>query len=287
VPETVAGCLARAIPVLIAARVLSPRLDAEVLLAHVLRWGRAALYARPEHELTEDQLRSFDSMVHRRAAHEPVPYITGRREFFALDLAVDRRVLIPRPETELLVERVLVIASRWPESGSVHVADIGTGSGTIAVSVAVNCTRAVVLATDVSAAALEVARENASRHGVEERIHFVQCDVMEPLIGKVQVIAANLPYVPSATLRTLSRDVVEYEPELALDGGGDGLRIVERLLGQMYGHLTPQGVALLEIGAEQGQAARALAQRYIPGAQVSVLRDYAGLNRVLEVQVQA
>jgi release factor glutamine methyltransferase len=223
----VRDALAWATSILTAAGVPSPRLDAEVLLAHVLGATRAHLYAAPEQKLLPAQREAYAAVVVRRREREPVPYITGRREFYALDFAVDRRVLIPRPETELLVERALESVAH---DAPLRLADIGTGSGIVAISLAVHLPQVRVYATDASADALQVATANAARHGVADRVHLLRGELLDPLPVPVHLIVANLPYVPSDVLPTLDRDVVDYEPLAALDGGPDGLTHIRRLL---------------------------------------------------------
>ncbi len=285
-PCSVAEALAWAIPLLTSALVPSPRLDAEVLLADVLHWRRSRLYARGEQPLDPEQVRLFVSAVVRRAEHEPVPYIIGRREFFALDFRVDGRVLIPRPETELLVERVLAEAPGMAAEGvPVLIADIGTGSGIIAISIAACLPRAVVTATDISWDALCVAAHNAGLHNTKDRVHLVQGDLLGPLTQRVHVIAANLPYVPSSVLPSLARDVVAYEPMLALDGGDDGLRSIERLLRVAGRHLLPRSMIVLEIGAGQGDAVISLARRFYPNARTKLHLDYAEQERIVEIRL--
>jgi release factor glutamine methyltransferase len=268
-----------------AAGVPSPRLDVEVLLAHVLGWNRARLYARPECTLTHAQQEAFLTAVQRRTRHEPVPYIVGHREFYRLDFFVDGRVLIPRPETELLVEKALDVAMRQElGKGQSRLADVGTGSGVVAVALAVNLPRATVYATDTSSDALVVAASNAARHGVASRVHLLLGDLLEPLPERVQIIVANLPYIPAGRLPTLAPDVLEYEPLIALDGGPDGLQPARRLLAQAREWLLPEGTIVMEIGAEQGPEVVALGRQHYPQAQVDLLPDYAGLGRVVCVQ---
>lgn len=270
---------------LAAAHVLSPRLDAEVLLAHVLGWNRARLYARPEQSLNQAQQEAFLIAVRRRSRHEPVPYIVGHREFYRLDFLVDRRVLIPRPETELLVEKALDVAMRQElGKGRPLLADVGTGSGIVAISLAVNLPGAKVYAIDTSADGLVVAAANVARHGVAARVHLLQGDLLQPLPAPVHIIVANLPYVPTGRLLTLAPDVAEYEPLTALDGGPDGLQVIRRLLAQAGEWLLPRGTILMEIGAEQGPEVAALGQQHHPQAQVEVLRDHAGLDRLVCIQ---
>jgi release factor glutamine methyltransferase len=277
----VRDALAWATPILSAAGVPSPRLDAEVLLAHILDSTRARLYAEPETELQKRQRGMFVAAVERRQRREPVPYIVGHREFFGLDFAVDRRVLIPRPETELLVERALESAARWARPILV---DVGTGSGIVAISLAVHLPHATIYATDASIAPLQVAARNAARHGVVDRLPLLYGDLLDPLPEPVHVIVANLPYVPTAVLPTLDPDVADYEPLAALDGGPDGLLHIRRLLEQAGDCLLPDGEILLEIGAGQGQRVVGLASQQFPDAQVDCFHDYAGLDRIVRVR---
>ena len=269
---------------LASAGVPSPRLDCEILLAHALGWKRARLYAFPEFELPAEQCEAFVALVERRKQHEPVPYIVGQREFFGLNLLVDRRVLIPRPETELLVQHALESASRL-QSGeqALTLVDVGTGCGCVAVSLAVSLPRATVYATDVSADALEVAALNAGRHGVGSRVHVCLGNLLEPLPGPVHIIVANLPYISTGYLANLDRDVLDYEPRLALEGGEDGLQLVRALLERAGHWLLPHGVIWLEIGAYHGPQAVALAQRCFPAARIELRQDYAHLDRNLGI----
>jgi release factor glutamine methyltransferase len=195
-------------------------------------------------------------------------------------------VLIPRPETELLVERALDSAARLELGGAeLTLADVGTGSGVVAVSLAVRLPHAMVYATDVSADALEVAVRNAERHGVDHRIRFLQGNLLDPLPGSVHGIVANLPYISTGYLSTLASDVLDYEPRLALHGGEDGLQLVQGLLAQTECRLLPGGFIWLEIGAFQGQKAVALARQHFPNAQIELLQDYARLDRNVHIQV--
>jgi len=285
--STVCDALAWATAVLSAAEVPSARLDAEVLLAHVLGWTRARLYAAPEQELTDAQREAFEATVERRRGHEPVPYIVGQREFYALDFVVDRRVLIPRPETELLVEHALESAGQLQSVPGLTLVDVGTGSGIVAVSLAVHLPHAVVYATDASAEALQVAALNAARHHVSDRVRFLHGHLLGPLSQPVHIIVANLPYISTWRVTSLASSVVNYEPRLALDGGLDGLRLVDELLSQAGHWLRPGGVIWLEIGAFQGQRSLALARQYFPSAQAEVYQDYAGLDRNVRIQPTA
>ncbi|MBN2470822.1 MAG: peptide chain release factor N(5)-glutamine methyltransferase [Anaerolineae bacterium] len=262
----------------------SARLDARLLLEHVLGVGRAALVAHPERALSPEAYARFMALVNRAAQGEPVPYLTGRRAFFRHDFLVTPDVLIPRPETEHLVEAALAWAGAHSLRGAgLTLVDVGTGSGAIAVSLAAALPGAVVYALDVSPAALAVARQNAQAAGVEGAIRFGQGDLLAGLPEDVRpdLVAANLPYIPSVELAGL--DVVKYEPRLALDGGPDGLDMIRALLEQAAPRLAKEGCLLLEIGAGQGAAVAGLCAQAFPGALVRVINDYAGHDRVVEV----
>lgn len=258
----------------------SPRLDAEILLAHVLRVNRAYLLAEGLRSLTPAQLLEFRALVERRAALEPVAYIIGRKEFYGLDFYVDQRVLVPRPETELIVERALAWAKQHASS-SQTIADIGTGSGALAVALAAHLPHAHVFAVDLSADALAVADINVQRHNLAGRIRLLHGDGCSPLPQPVDLIVSNPPYT---VLAEVDENVWRWEPSLALDGGTErGFANVARLLRQMPPYLQPHGVVLVEIGAWQGTQALALAQEVFAGTRVQIHQDLAGHDRVLEV----
>ncbi len=259
-------------------------LDAHILLAHVLGCARADLIAHPERELTADQAAHYQSLIGRAADGEPLAYILGRRAWYDMDLYVTPAVLVPRPETELLLERALAFLAACADAP--RVIDVGTGSGALAVGVKKHHPRAVVHALDISAAALGAARRNAAVYA--PAVIFHQGDLLTPLIGAApfDLIMANLPYIPSETARGLP--VARHEPLIALDGGADGLALIARLLAQIAdGRMARAGgLILLEIGADQGAACSALARDHLPGAAVRVLPDYAGLDRILEIQIE-
>jgi release factor glutamine methyltransferase len=261
-------------------------LAAKMLLAHVLGSTVSELFVHPERTLTYDQATAYRALVARRACHEPVAYLVGHREFLDLDLLVDGRTLIPRPETEVLVERVLEVARRWARP---RIADVGTGSGAIAVSLAVHLPAAGLYALDCSEGALEVARQNAERHGVAGQITFLRGSLLTPLRVPVDLIVANLPYVSQDEYATLAPDIRLYEPREALLAGVDGLRSIHGLLCAVSKaerpYLAGDGVLLLEIGAGQGEAVSALAACAFPNARISVLPDYSGRDRVVCIEM--
>ncbi|GAB4460776.1 MAG: peptide chain release factor N(5)-glutamine methyltransferase [Anaerolineae bacterium] len=284
---TVRAALQWAAPQIKQAGSESAQLDAEVLLCHTLRQERAWLFAHPHTPLSPAQSATFRQQVNRRLNREPVAYIVQQRAFFGLDFWVTPDVLIPRPETELLVETALQLAGAQP-GAPLTIADVGTGSGCIAVSLARHLPRAVVWAVDISPGALAVAERNAKAHGVAGRITFAGGDLLAPLPGPFDVIASNPPYVAQADLTNPATmpEVRRFEPHLALDGGPSGLQVIERLLCQAAEKLRPTGSLLVEIGFNQGQAARALAQRHFPKAAAQIKQDLAGLDRLLVVRQQ-
>lgn len=262
----------------------SARIDAEVLLMHVLSLDRAGLYSRFDSSLTPPQEQLFLEYLGRRLTCEPVAYITGTREFFALPFHVDRRVLIPRPDTEILVERAIQLA---PSLGNhLVIADVGVGSGAIAVSLAVNLPNARIYGIDQSEGALEVALKNVLLHHVSQQVTLLQGSLLEPLPEPADLIAANLPYVRRSDLPNLQPDVINFEPVLALDGGEDGLDKIRELLASIDGKLKPGGTILLEIGYDEGQAAIEIAKKAFPNATVTILKDLAGLDRVVAIRTE-
>jgi release factor glutamine methyltransferase len=261
-------------------QVAEPQLSARMLLAHVLGCSTTDLFIHPERMLTAQQVTTYRGLVERRARHEPVAYLVGHRSFMDLDLVVDAKALIPRPETELLVERALHVAQRWPAP---RIVDLGTGSGAIAVSLATWLPQAQVYALDRSSGALQVARQNAHRYGVAGRIAFLEGDLLDPLPTPVELIVANLPYVSEGEYAALPPDVRLFEPREALLAGPDGLTAIRALMDSAGSHLVDDGIILLEIGARQGPAVCHLAAQAFPGARVELLSDYAHLDRIVHV----
>jgi release factor glutamine methyltransferase len=257
-------------------------LEAEVLLRHTLQITRVELYSNLNRVIAPDQIALFLSLIKRRIQHEPTAYITGHREFFGLDLQVAPPVLIPRPETEILVETAIDFSRRYFPPNCL-IADIGTGCGAIAIALAVNLRQARIYATDVSLAALDIAGNNCRRFGVDDRVVLLDGDLLEPLPEPVHLIAANLPYVSKEEQTELSPEIIGFEPLMALDGGVDGLRFIERLLLQVESYLLPGGVVLLEIGHDQGQSVCDMAREHFFDAEIAVVTDLGGLNRVVSI----
>ncbi|HVU66080.1 MAG TPA: peptide chain release factor N(5)-glutamine methyltransferase [Ktedonobacteraceae bacterium] len=267
----------------------NPRLDAQVLLGAVLDKERSYLYMYPEQELSPAEEERWQRLLARRAQGEPVAYLLGHRDFYGLDFTVDQRVLIPRPETELLVEEALAICQRALNNGhSPVVADIGTGSGAIPISIAVHEPRLpFIYACDVSPDALAVARLNSQRHQVGERVRLLQGDLLEPLPEPVDLLLANLPYVGTDEQSAMTPDVVNYEPHLALFSGTEGLELLTRLLNEAaHGRkLRADAILLLEIGFRQREALTSLAHSLWSNAHITCLRDYAGWDRLLRIEL--
>lgn len=273
------------------------RLDAELLLGHVLRADRSTLLAAPEMPIGADHAATFLALVDRRVKGEPVAYIRGLKEFYGLVLSVDARALIPRPETELLVElglelvrRALTDNARPPGAPPFLAWDIATGSGAVCVALAVESRRRGysidirVRATDVSADAIALATENAVAHGVADVIDFAVADLADlPAAAPADLILANLPYIPTDVVATLPI-AASFEPALALDGGEDGVELIRGLLGQLEASLTDRGTALLEIGSDQADEVRAAAASLVPGWPATIHADLAGLPRVAELR---
>jgi release factor glutamine methyltransferase len=254
-----------------------PRLEAEVLLAHIAGLSRITLLAYPDRALPSAQELAYHTLICRRASGCPLPYLIGHVEFYGLEFEVTPEVLIPRPETEMLVDLTL---SRRPAT----IVDVGTGSGCIAVSLAVHLPEAAICAIEISPAALAVAQRNVERHGVADRVRLMAGDVLTPCPAPVDVIVSNPPYVPTGDCASLPVSVRDHEPRQALDGGADGLAVVQQLLAQSPAVLHPGGAMLVEIGADQGEAANRLACAHFPQAEVRVHPDLVGHDRVLEVQ---
>lgn len=258
----------------------SAGLDARLLLGAALGRDPTWLMAHPEAPLDKGQAETFHRGLQRYLSGEALPYILGWWEFYGRRFLVAPDVLIPRPETELMVETALAFLQERRRPA--RAVDIGTGSGCVAISLLAEIPKLRITAVDRSAAALSVARENALRLGVVDRISLVQADLMKPLDSAWDLVCANLPYIPEGDLASL--EVAQREPRLALDGGPDGLTLVRRLLGELPGRLAPGGMALLEIGAEQGDAALAAARFALPAAGISLCTDLAGRDRLLVIR---
>jgi len=258
----------------------SPRLDAEVLLAHARRCPRIKLYTDFDQPMTDAQRAIMRDLVKRRAQSEPVAYLIGEREFYSLTFQLTRDVLIPRPDTEVLVTELIERARNFP---SPKILDLGTGSGCIAVTAAVNLPQAAVTVVDVSPAALEVARSNAMRHKVDSRMEFFEGDLFGPVSdgSRFDFIVSNPPYIPSGELAELQVDVRKHEPQLALDGGPDGLDIIRRIVADLPRFLTESGTFLVEIDPPQSAAVQTMLSETGHFEKISTVKDLAGEQRVV------
>jgi release factor glutamine methyltransferase len=259
----------------------SAGLDAQVLLASVLGQTRSWLLAHGDVFLTKEQDRQFESMLARLEAGEPLPYLLGEWEFYGLKFYVTPGVLIPRPETELLVQQAL----DWlgGHLGRSQALDVGCGSGVIAVSIAKNNAEISFTAIDNSEAALEICDRNVRRHGLAQRIKLMRSDLLEGLQGRYDLICANLPYIPSSRLLELT--VANHEPVHALNGGPDGLTLIRRFLRKVPAFINPGGLILLEIDATHGQPVASMAEAFFPESVIRIEKDLAGLQRLLVVEV--
>ncbi len=255
-------------------------LEGEILLRHVLGMDRTQLYAGLDLQLSHGQEETLDKLLERRCRGEPSAYITGHREFFGLDFRVDHNVLIPRPETELLVEIAIKLAQKQP---ILKIADIGTGCGAIAISLAVNLPQSTVYAIDISAAALEVACNNCRRHSVGKRVTLRRGDLLGPLDEPVDVIVANLPYVRETDIS--QSGPLSYEPALALNGGKDGLAITKLLCRQATKKLNRGGCLLLETGEGQTKKVVDILCKAFPAASIEVHKDLAGIERAVSLRL--
>ena len=263
-----------------------PRLEADVLWMKALDIDRAQLYARLHDDPAEAHATAAEALTARRLRREPLAYVTGTREFYGIDLTIRPGVLVPRPDTETLVDEAISVLAHRAEPAPV-IADIGCGSGAIALALAASVADATVHAVDRSPAAVGLTRANAERHGLGERVRVYLGDLTAPLPEPVDLIAANLPYVRSDELPTLEPEVSVFEPAEALDGGADGLDLVRRLLREAPARLKPGAAVLLELDPRQFDEAAAFAAEAMPDARARSVRDLAGRERVLVLETTA
>ncbi len=267
----------------------SPQLDAQVLLAHVINKPRAWIIAYPEHEINREEQHHFKIALNKLESGEPLPYVLGKWEFYSLEFDITKDVLIPRPETELLVDKAITWLQSHP--GKRNIADIGTGTGAIAISIANHIPDACILASDISSAALQIAKHNATKFDVQDQIEFVECDLLPDLTGEkpgsghrfssFDLICSNPPYIPTETLQSLP--IFGREPTIALDGGMDGLDIYRRLFKLLPGCLSPYGIILLETEAALGVQVLSLAYDSFTDVNIHLHQDLSGHDRLLEI----
>jgi release factor glutamine methyltransferase len=275
------------------ARIDDASVEAELLLGHVLGISKTRLYTEPERRLTSAETERLRHLVRRRLDREPAAYILGHCEFYGIDFYVDSRTLIPRPETELLMEEAVELARRIShQEEQTSIADIGTGCGAIAISLALALPQAKIYATDISTSALKVAEANCRRHGVNGRVELLQGNLLEPLPRAVDVIVANLPYVKGCEVADLSSEIRDHEPTIAWAGGRDGLDKIREMLEQVRVKRSAcfgEGPAylLLEIGQGQGEMVTSLVNDCFPQASIGLVSDPGGVERVVKVGLQA
>ncbi|MEC8912103.1 MAG: peptide chain release factor N(5)-glutamine methyltransferase [Chloroflexota bacterium] len=258
------------------------KLEAEVLIRHVLGIDRATFFRDLEEPVTDSDRQHLDDLVVRRLRREPLNYITGFREFYGLSFEVSDSVLIPRQETELLVETVISLARSRPKH-EIKICDVGTGSGAIAISLAVNLPFAEITAIDISQSALDIADANRRTHGVYNRVALRRGNLLEPVDFKPEIIVSNPPYIPMGDLSLLQPEI-QYEPRVALDGGTDGLELIRGLLSQSLDKVSSTGAILFEIDSSQENSARILAREYFPNSHISVLDDLSGSSRAILIE---
>jgi release factor glutamine methyltransferase len=268
--------------ILDASNIPDSRLEAEVMLMSVMSMVRHGLYSAQEIEASVQQERELEQMVQRRLKREPLAYIVGQKEFYGITLMVSPSVMIPRPETELLVEHALFMALMGMETRDPVLADVGTGSGAIAVNLAIHLPAFRIYAIDSSEGAIDVASYNIRAHNVVERITLLKGDVLEPMPEPSDIIVANLPYIPSNRIRRLQPEI-QWEPKEALDGGADGLDLIRRLLSQASHKLKDHGSMLLELDPDQVPAIQEMAHQLFPNASTHIEIDMAGQNRLLVI----
>ena len=268
-------------------KITSARLDAEVILCFVLAKPREWLYAHSENQLTNSRIQRFGALIKKRAGHYPVAYITNQKEFFGLNFFVNQNVLIPRPETELLVETAFDIIEH--RTGKLVIADIGTGSGCLAIAIAKNVKRNLTIyAIDISAPALANAKKNAERHQVLSKIKFYRGNLLKPVRNKkLDVLVANLPYLDSKTenlLRSSDSKALKFEPRIALFGVADGLNPYRELFEQISALDRPPRFILLEIGQRQTNRIKKIIEQTLPSARIEIIKDLAGRDRVVKIE---
>ena len=263
---------------------LDAKLEAEVLLRHVLKIDRAAMFRDLDEDISMEDSSNIASLVKRRIKREPLAYITGVKEFYGLPFVVSEDVLIPRQETELLVDTAIVQAKSLGKN-EISIVDVGTGSGAIAVSLALNIPTSSIIAVDISEAALAIADNNRRAHGLYSRVKLRRGNLLEPIIDKIDILVSNPPYIRSDKLTSLQEEVLK-EPVVALDGGCDGLELIKRLLFQAVDKMSSPGVILFEIDSDQASEAVKLSQQFFPSAITTVLKDLSNNERAVLLEIR-
>jgi release factor glutamine methyltransferase len=266
-----------------ASHIPDARLEAEVMVMNLMRMPRQDLFAQQETEVSPQQENALSQIIQRRLKREPLAYILGYKEFYGINLLVNPNVLIPRPETESLVEHALFMALMGMETPELVIADVGTGTGAIAINLAIHLPAARIYAIDCSDSVLDVASYNIRAHNVADRIRLLQGDLLEPLPEPVDLIVANLPYIPTERIPALQPEI-QWEPKPALDGGADGLDLIRKLLHQAAcDKLKRHGIILLELDPEQVASVKGVAQQLFPEAETSVEKDLAQQDRMFVI----
>ena len=263
-------------------------IEARMLLSHVTKLSPVQIYTQTEQTLSREQEENLQELVERRLHREPAAYIVNHREFYGIDFYVDSRVLIPRPETELLVDAALEFAGNNSTylKRPLIIADVGTGCGAIAISLALNLPCGKIYATDVSSSALEVAGLNCYYHKVTDRVTLLQGNLLEPLPEPVDLLVANLPYIKSSELANLSPEIIKFEPRLAIDGGESGLDYIHQLLKQAGGRTNPEGCLLIEIGQNQEKEVSCLIQSCLDNVDFEFISDLNGIKRAAKIKIR-
>ena len=265
-----------------ASHIPDARLEAEVMLMNVMRLQRHDLFSQQETEVSPQQEQMLAQILERRLKREPLAYILQYKEFYGVNLLVNPNVLIPRPETECMVEHALFMALMGMETPELVIADVGTGTGAIAINLALHLPAARIHAVDIEDPVLDVAAYNIRAHNVADRVFLGKGDLLEPIPEPVDLILANLPYIPTGRLPNLQPEV-RWEPQLALDGGPEGLDLIRRLLEQAPGKLKDHGIILLELDPEQVPAVEAMAREIFPEAETSVEKDLSQRDRIFVI----
>tara|TARA_B100000929_G_scaffold290364_1_gene283710 strand:- start:234 stop:1082 length:849 start_codon:yes stop_codon:yes gene_type:complete len=263
---------------------LDARLEAEVLLRHVLKIDRATMFRDLDEDVSIEDSGNIASLVKRRTQREPLAYITGAKEFYGLPFVVSEEVLIPRQETELLVDTAIVQAKSLDKS-EISIVDVGTGSGAIAVSLALNIPTSSVIAVDISESALTIADDNRRAHGLYSRVKLRRGNLLEPIVEKIDILVSNPPYIRSDKLTSLQEEVLQ-EPMVALDGGYDGLELIKKLLFQAVDKMSNPSVILFEIDSDQAAEAVKLSQQFFPSAITTVLKDLSNNERAVLLEIR-
>ena len=263
---------------------LDARLEAEVLLRHVLKIDRATMFRDLDEDVSIEDSGNIASLVKRRTQREPLAYITGAKEFYGLPFVVSEEVLIPRQETELLVDTAIVQAKSLDKS-EISIVDVGTGSGAIAVSLALNIPTSTVIAVDISESALTIADDNRRAHGLYSRVKLRRGNLLEPIVEKIDILVSNPPYIRSDKLPSLQEEVLQ-EPMVALDGGYDGLELIKKLLFQAVDKMSNPSVILFEIDSDQAAEAVKLSQQFFPSAITTVLKDLSNNERAVLLEIR-